>query len=84
MGTVKTALSLQEALIERMDRLARELNISRSQLFSRAAAEFLRRHESELLLEAINRACDEPADQDEERIREAMRLKQIRLVEGEW
>lgn len=84
MSKIKTAISLQESLVERMDKLARELKVSRSQLFSRAADEFLQRHESHALLDAINKACDERPDPEEEVRRRAMRLKQRRLVEGEW
>lgn len=84
IAKVKTALSLQDSVVERMDRLARELNTSRSQLFSRAVDEFLRRYEGQALLEAINRACDSPPDPEEEARRRAMRSKQRRLVEGEW
>ena len=53
MAKIKTAISLQDSLVERLDRLARELNISRSQLFSRAADEFLQRHESQALLDGL-------------------------------
>jgi predicted transcriptional regulator len=84
MAKVKTAISLQGSLVERLDRLARELNISRSQLFSRAADEFLQRHESQALLDAINRAYDDSPDQEEITERKAMRNKQRRLMEGEW
>ena len=84
MAKVKTAISLQETLVERIDRLARELNVSRSQLFSRAADEFLQRHESQALLDAINRAYDDSPDQEEVIRERGMRDKQRRLVEGEW
>ncbi len=84
MPKVKTAVSLKESLVERLDKLARELNISRSQLFSRAADEFLRRHEEPTLLEAINRALeDDPQTEEKARVR-AMRNKHRQLVEGEW
>jgi predicted transcriptional regulator len=84
MAEVKTALSLQESVVERMDKLARELRLSRDQLLSRAVDEFLRRHESQALLEAINRTCDDLSDPEEAASRQAMRAKQRRLVEGEW
>ncbi len=84
MATVKTAVSLQDSLVERLDRLARELNISRSQLFSRAADEFLKRYESQALLDAINRAYDDSPNQEESAQLKAMRIKQRRLMEGEW
>lgn len=84
MAKVKTAISLQESLVERMDRLARDLNTTRSQLFSRAASEFLRRHEGRALLEAINQACDDSSDPNELAIRQSMRAIHRRLVEREW
>ena len=84
MAKVKTAISLQETLVERIDRLARELNVSRSQLFSRAADEFLQRHEGQALLDAINRAYDDSPDQEEVVRGQGMRDKQRRLVDGEW
>jgi metal-responsive CopG/Arc/MetJ family transcriptional regulator len=84
MPKIKTAVSLQESLVERLDRLARELNISRSQLFSRAADEFLRRHETPTLLESINRALEGDPDPEEKARVRAMRNKHRRLVEGEW
>jgi len=84
MPKVKTAITLQGSLVERLDTLARELNISRSQLFSRAADEFLRRHEAPALLEAINRALeDDPQLEEKDRVR-AMRKKHRQLVESEW
>jgi predicted transcriptional regulator len=84
MAKVKAAISLQDSLIERMDKLAHELNLSRSQLFTLAADEFLRRHESQILLEAINRACDDLPDREADPQRQAMRDRQRRLMEGEW
>lgn len=84
MAKIKTAISLQHSLAERMDKLARELSVSRSQLFSQAADEFLQRHESQALLDAINRACDGSSAEETLPQRQAMRNQQRRLVEGEW
>jgi metal-responsive CopG/Arc/MetJ family transcriptional regulator len=84
MPTVKTAVSLQKSLVERLDKLARELNISRSQLFTQAANEFLRRHETPALLEAINRALEDDSQTEEKARVRAMRNKHRQLVEGEW
>lgn len=83
MPKVKTAVSLQESLVERLDNLARELNISRSQLFSRAADEFLRRHQAPVSLETINRALeDDPQTEEKAQVRE-MRNNYRQLVEGD-
>jgi predicted transcriptional regulator len=84
MAIVKTAISVQESLFERADALARQLHLSRSQLFSRALGEFLDRHESRLLLEAINRSLgDEPEPGEAERLQH-MRGIQRKRVEGQW
>ena len=82
MPKVKTAVSLQKSLVERLDKLARERHVSRSQLFSRAADEFLRRHEAPALLEAINRALeDDPQTEERARVRAMREWPQERLIE---
>jgi predicted transcriptional regulator len=84
MAIVKTAISVQESLFERADILARQLHLSRSQLFSRALDEFLERHESRMLLDAINRSLEgapEPAEAESVR---RMRGIQRKRVEGQW
>jgi metal-responsive CopG/Arc/MetJ family transcriptional regulator len=82
MSIVKTAISVQESLFERAETLARELHISRSQLFSRALGEFLDRHENRMLLEAINHSLEgEPGSDPSVR---RMQGIQRRRVEGQW
>jgi len=84
MAIVKTAISIQESLFERADALAQQLHLSRSQLFARALDEFLKRHDSKRLLDAINSALDgEPDPGEEERLRQMKRLHR-RHVEGQW
>ena len=84
MAIVKTAISIQESLFERADALAQQLHLSRSQLFARALDEFLKKHESRELLDAINSALEgEPDPGEKERMR-LMRRKHRRLVEGQW
>ena len=84
MAIVKTAISLQESLFERADTLAQQLHLSRSQLFARALDEFLKKHESRRLLDAINSALEGEPDPGEEERRRLMRQKQRRRVEGQW
>src|SRR5918996_2611777 len=77
MSIVKTAISLPEPLFERADAFARQQNISRSQLFARAVEEFLRRHESQALLEALNRVYEDFSPTPEEKeVRRLMKQKQ--------
>lgn len=84
MAVVKTAISIQKSLFERAEALAEQLRISRSQLFSRALDEFLKKHETRRLREAIDSALEGAPDPGEEERVRLMRRKQRRLVEGQW
>jgi metal-responsive CopG/Arc/MetJ family transcriptional regulator len=84
MANVKTAISLQESLFEEAETLARELKITRSHLFALAVQEFIQRHQSQKLLEAINAAYADQPDPAEQELRRQMRQQHRRLVEGQW
>lgn len=85
MAIVKTAISLPEPLFDRADTFARQQKMSRSQLFARAVEEFLRRHESQALLEALNRVYENASPAPEEKkVRRLMKQKQRGMVKGEW
>lgn len=84
MATVKTAISIQENLFERIEELARELKISRSQLFARAIEDFIRREENRRITKDINDAYPGEADPAEEDRLLKMRSSHRRMVEGEW
>ena len=59
MAVVKTAISLESSLFQQINELAGELNVSRSRLFALAAQEFIARHESRKLLDALNAAYED-------------------------
>ncbi|UCC89114.1 MAG: hypothetical protein JSV81_07340 [Anaerolineales bacterium] len=84
MANVKTAISLQQSLFERVDALAQELQISRSRLFVLAVEEFIQRYQSQKLLDAINDAYDDLPDPEEQAVRHKMRQRHRQLVEGQW
>jgi antitoxin MazE6 len=85
MPIVKTAISLPEPLFERANAFAQRQKISRSQLFTRAVEEFLRRHDSQALLEVLNRVYEDhtPALEEKE-ARRLMKQKQRERVKGNW
>ncbi|MCL0077026.1 CopG family transcriptional regulator [Dehalococcoidia bacterium] len=60
------------------------MEVSRSHLFSLAAQEFIQRHKSQKLLNAINVAYDDLPDPAEETLREQMRSKHRELVRDQW
>lgn len=84
MTTVKTAISIQKSLFEKVDNLAREMNVSRSRVFAMAVEEFLQRYQNQQLLAEINRAYEDAPTQHEKKYLEHMRQQQRRVVVDEW
>lgn len=56
MGGAKTAISLDEELINEVDKMAKRMKVSRSKLFVIAIREFLKIIENQSLLEKLNTA----------------------------
>jgi len=70
---MKTAVSVPNEVFERAERLARRLEVSRSELYSRALREFLARHAPDEVTQALNVLCEELDTGAEEFVREAGR-----------
>jgi metal-responsive CopG/Arc/MetJ family transcriptional regulator len=84
MLSVKTAISIEKPLFDELEALAEEMSVSRSRLISQATQEFIERHKSQRLLEAINAAYDDVRYSEEEERHTHMRAKQRRMVKGQW
>jgi metal-responsive CopG/Arc/MetJ family transcriptional regulator len=84
MGSVKTAISLDEELFQQMEAMAKELEVSRSHLFVLAARDFLERHRSRGLLEAINDAYDDAPSEEERQLQTEMRKRHCDEVKDTW
>ncbi len=65
MSTVKTAISVQDSLFRRAERLSRKMRLSRSQLFSRAMEEYLDKHRGQAITAKLNEIYAEPPDDGE-------------------
>jgi antitoxin MazE6 len=63
--TVKTAISLDRSLLNRIDAAASELKVSRSRFLARAAEALVRRLESRRLLDQVNEAYAEGPNEEE-------------------
>ncbi len=75
MSRVKTAVSIEESLFKEAETWAAKMGISRSQLFARAVADFVRQRENEELLEQLNAAhADGPNEEDKEALRHGQAL----------
>ena len=78
---MKTAVSIPDQVFEEAERLASRLKTSRSQLYSRALAEFVARHDDDRVTSAMNQAVDEVGTEVEDFTREAARQT---LRRTEW
>ena len=82
MSNIKTAISVNKPIFDEMEALAQEMEVSRSQIFSLAAKEYVQRHKSHKIMEAINAACSNEPDANDEALQKHMRRKQRKIVEG--
>jgi metal-responsive CopG/Arc/MetJ family transcriptional regulator len=84
MTNIKTAISIDKPLFEEVDALARELEVSRSRLFSLAVSDFIQRRKNNELLEAINAAYQDSPDSEEQQTLERMKAVRRRIVKDSW
>ncbi len=82
-SSVKTAISIQEELFKEVNKLASELQVSRSKLFVMAVQEFIKKRENQNLRSQINNAFSDLADSEEVKVHEKMREKQRKNLEKE-
>ena len=59
MATTKTAISLPDGLFQELERLAKELHLSRSGLLALAFEEFVERRQNQKILRELNAAYDD-------------------------
>lgn len=55
---MKTAISIPDKVFAEAERLSRRLKKSRSQVYTEAVTEYIARHDSEAVTEAMNRVCE--------------------------
>ncbi len=84
MPSVKTAISVEKPIFEKMDDLAKELNVSRSRLFTIAAREFIERHRNAEAFKALNEAYDDLPEDFEDPAVSRMRSKHYQIVKDQW
>lgn len=56
---MKTAVTIPNDLLEKVDRFARRAGRSRSEVFSAALREYIARHDPDEVTKAINRALEQ-------------------------
>jgi metal-responsive CopG/Arc/MetJ family transcriptional regulator len=78
---MKTAISIPDPLFKEAERVVRRLGVSRSELYSKAIASFVKRYESSEVREAL----DEVYGREDSRINSRLvRLQTAALEEEDW
>jgi len=83
MPGVKTAISLDEELLIKVDKLSSDLHVSRSKVFTLAVQDYLKKQENQSLLAQLNEAYDDFPGEKEREISESMRIKHKKIIEQE-
>ena len=78
---MKTAVSVPDGIFHEADRLARRMKCSRSEVYSRALAEYVARHTADRVTESMDRALAEVGESAEPFLRAASRRT---LARTEW
>jgi predicted transcriptional regulator len=83
MPGVKTAISLDEELFLKVNKLANNLHISRSKVFTLAVQDYVKKQENQALLARLNEAYEDLPIEEERKILKSMRGKQKQLIQEE-
>ncbi len=80
MPGVKTAISLDEELLIKIDRIAGDLHVSRSKVFTLAVKDYLKKQENQSLLAQLNEAYEDFPSEEEREVSKTMRLRHNKII----
>jgi metal-responsive CopG/Arc/MetJ family transcriptional regulator len=84
MAVIKTAISIDERLFDKINRLSDEIKLSRSQIFSQAVKYFIERKSNLELVRKINQAYSDVLDEDEMERLDKSKRKYKEILKEEW
>ncbi len=80
MPGVKTAISLDEELFNKVNKLAHELHVSRSRVFAIAVQDYLQKQENKALLAQLNDAYSDHPSDEERKISKSTKAKHRKII----
>ncbi len=83
MPGVKTAISLDENLFKKVNKMAHDLHVSRSRFFTLAALDFIKKQENMSLLSQLNEAYADQPRKEENKVLKSMRKSHKKMSEQE-
>lgn len=81
---MKTAISIEDELLQEADQTARLMGLSRSRLFAVAVRDFLNRQRQEQMLLRLNEVYGKSPDPNEKRLLRGMKAKTRRTIKDSW
>jgi metal-responsive CopG/Arc/MetJ family transcriptional regulator len=81
---MKTAISIDDELLQEADETARQMGLSRSRLFALAVGDFLQRQRRERMLLRLNEVYADHVEPAEKRLLKGIKAKVRRTVKERW
>jgi metal-responsive CopG/Arc/MetJ family transcriptional regulator len=81
---MKTAISIDGALLQQADEAAESLGISRSRLFAAAVADFLKKRRHDEILTRLNAAYAGQSDSGDAKLLKSMKTATRRTLRDRW
>ena len=81
---MKTAISINDRLLQQADQAARLMGLSRSRLFSVAVGDFLKRQREEQMLHRLNEVYANAVQPVEKRLLKGIKARVRRTVKERW
>jgi hypothetical protein len=81
---MKTAISMDDGLLQEADETARRMGLSRSRLFALAVGDFLQRKRREQMLLRLNEVYAKGKEPAETRLLKGIKVKVRRAVKERW
>ena len=84
MPSVRTAISVEKSLLDKIDETAKNLHLSRSKFFAVAAEDYLHRMETQELIDRLNEAYSDGLDDTEQSVLKGMKTVMQKQAGNEW
>ena len=81
---MKTAISIDDGLLQEADKTARLMGLSRSRLFALAVGDFLQRQRREQMLLRLNEVYANDVEPEERRLLKGIKSKVRRTAKERW
>ncbi len=81
---MKTAISMDDGILQEADKAARRMGLSRSRLFALAVGDFLRRQRREQMLLRLNEVYSKGREPAEKSLLAGIKAKTRRTVKDRW